>query len=38
MEVKDYYEAPASREIEMKAGRVICESANMNVIYGEENL
>ena len=38
MEVKDYYEAPAIREIEMKAGRVICESANMNVIYGEENL
>ena len=38
MDNKVLYEAPSINVLELKAGGIICQSGNLNVIYEEEVL
>ena len=38
MDKKEFYEAPATKVLELKSEGVICQSGNLNVIYEEEDL
>ena len=38
MDIKEFYEAPAILVLELKSEGVICQSGDLDVVYGEEDL
>ena len=38
MDIKEFYVAPAILVVELKSEGVICQSGDLDVVYGEEDL